>query len=216
MPSVFRRIADELDPNLVPAWASRNRRRVPTYAKRLLAVFGPWWLPRLGLSLVLVGGLVVVAAMITFAARSWVVAILVFVVGVLTTAVGSLMWSAYRMRHWLPGAPAATAPLAPPIPRRAWAWMVLAIVVSLGGLGVMMWLMVADGSPRAIVLGVGIFTGCGGTAGAVLLRQADAISSGSIGLAGWPVRRLSLLIFVAGLILAATLMAQAPMLQATR
>ncbi len=216
MPSAFRRIADELDSSYVPEWAHRGRRPVPSYAKVLLSRFGKWWLPRLGLSLVTAAALLEMAGIIIFAARSWLAGVLVFAAGILTSVAGSLMWSAYRMRHWLPGASASDAPLAPPTPRRTWAWMLFAAVAVLAGLGLMMWLIVADGSPRAIVVGGGMFMVCAGTGSAVLLRQAQAASNGELSIGGWSARRVSLVMFVTSLVLAAILLAQAPLLPATR
>ncbi len=217
MPNAFSRIADELDPAFVQDWASRYRRRVPSYAERLLAMFGPWWLPRLGLSLLLLGLVVEVASMIVFiASKSWVVATLTFFVGFLTTFAGSLMWTSYRVRHWLPGGAASSAPLAPPAARRLWPWSLLAFVVTLGGIGLMMWLISADGSPRAVALGAGLFMVCASTAAAAVVRQSDSISPGRMKFAGLPARRVSLAILIVGLVLAAALLAQAPFLPGSR
>lgn len=212
----FRRIADELDPDYVPEWARLGRRPVPGYARSLLSLFGRWLLPRLGLGLIVAGALLEVVGIIVFASRSWFPGTLVFGGGFLATVAGSLMWSAYRMRHWLPGGAASAAPLVPPIPRRGWAWMVLAMLVVLGGLGVMMWLMFVDGSLRGIFLGMGIFIVCSGTAGTVLLRQSQTASIGQVSIAGLPPRRLALILLVSSLILGASLLAQAPLMPASR
>jgi len=94
--------------------------------------------------------------------------------------------------------------------------MLFAAVAVLAGLGLMMWLIVADGSPRAIVVGGGMFMVCAGTGSAVLLRQAQAASNGELSIGGWSARRVSLVMFVTSLVLAAILLAQAPLLPATR
>jgi hypothetical protein len=216
VPSAFRRIADELDPNYVPEWALRGRRAVPSYAKLLLSLFGPWWLPRLGLSLVMAAVVLEVAGIIIFAARLLLAGIAVLGIGILTSVAGSVLWSAYRMRHWLPGAPASDAPLAPPTPRSTWAWMLLAALAILGSIGLMMWLLASNGSLRAIVLGFGIFMICSGTAGAVLIRQADSVSNGNLTFAGMRARRLSLVVFAGSIISGATLLAQTPLLPPSR
>src|SRR5438874_8535851 len=65
MPSAFRRIADEFDPSYVPDSARRGRRRVPSYTKVLLSLFGKWWVPRLGLSLVTAAALLEIAGIIS-------------------------------------------------------------------------------------------------------------------------------------------------------
>lgn len=216
MPSAFRRIADELDPTFVPEWASHNRRPVPTYAKRLLALFGPWFLPRLGLSLIVIAAAAQIAAGIMFVARGFLPATLAFLAGVLASVVGSSMWSAYRMRHWIPGAAASTAPLAAPIPRRVWVWMSLAVVVILGGLALMVWLIAADGSARAVVTGIAIFMVCASVGASVLMKQSDAVSDETVTIAGLKRPQLGVLFLVGSVILAAMLFAQVPFLPATR
>jgi hypothetical protein len=212
----LRRVADELDPDYVPDWALVARRPVPGFARRLLSIFGRWWLPRLGLGLVVGGIFIEVAAFLVLAGRAWMAGILMLAGGLLTAVAGSVMWTAYRMRHWLPDGRAAGVPLARPVPASVWAWTCLALVLTVGGVGLMMWLIVANGSARGIVVGVGLFTVCAGSAAALLLWMADSVSTGGIRYRGWSARRLSRAIFVVGLVLGAILMAQAPLLPATR
>ncbi len=215
-PGAFRRIANELDPNYVPESASQGRRPVPGYFRWLLEVFGVWWLPRVGLSLVVLGTIAEVSAMVIFAGRSYLLGILVFVLGVALGVGGSVMWGAYRARHWLPGHAASTAPLTPRVPRGVWTWMTLAAVAVFGGLGVTMWLIAADGSPRAVVAGFGFFLLCTGVAGAEMVKRADQVSTSHIRVFGFESSRLSRVFIAAGVFGAATLFVQAALLPATR
>ena len=82
MPSAFRQIADELNPDYVPQWALEHRRPVPGYAIRLSSTFGTYWLPRFGLGIQLAGSIAMIAAFVAAAAREWVVAIGLFFLAV--------------------------------------------------------------------------------------------------------------------------------------
>lgn len=215
MPSAFRRIAEELDPNYVPDWALRNRRRVPAYATRLLSIFGVRWLPRIGLVLVLAGAIGLVAGMVAFASRSWGISVLIVSASLANTIIGSLFWTSYRMRHWLPGGAGSEAPSAPPVARNTWIWMWLALGVVCGGCALTIWLMASSRSARDVVLGAGIFSICAGSAGATLIKYTERISPGSVKLLGWPAGRISLIFLVVGVFFGATLFLPLPFLPGT-
>ena len=210
--AAFRRIADELDPNHVPDWALRYRRPVPAYAAKLLSVFGLRWLPRIGLVLVLAGTAGLIAGMVAFAARAWVISGALVSVSLASTIVGSVFWTAYRMRHWLPGGAGSEAPSAPPVERSMWLWMWLAAAAAWGGCALMLWLMVSSGTARGALLGAGIFFICAGSASATFIKYTDRISPGRVKLLGWPAGRVSLIFLGAGVFLGATLLLQVPFL----
>ena len=212
MGSAFRRIADELDPNHVPNWALRTRRPVPAYATMLLSIFGLRWLPRLGLGLVLAGTIGLVAGMVAFAARSWGTAVPIVLASLAGTVTGSLFWSSYRMRHWLPGGAGSDAPLAPSVERRTWLWMWLAVAAAFGGCALMMWLTFSSGSARGVVFGAGIFSICAGSASAILIKYTERISPGSMKLLGRPAGQVSLIFLGAGILFGASLFLQLPFL----
>jgi hypothetical protein len=212
MPSAFRRIADELDPNYVPDWALRNRRPVPVYVPKLLSIFGLRWLPRLGLGLVLAGTIGLVAGMVAFASRSWGIAVLIVLLSVGCTIGGSLFWTSYRMRHWLPGGAGANAPPAPPIGSSAWVWMCLAVGAAFGGFALMIRLTFSGRSVRDVVLGAAVLSICSGIAGAAVIKFTDRISPGSMKVMGWPAGRFSLIFLGVGVFIGATLLFQLPFL----
>ena len=210
MPSAFRRIADELNPDYVPEWALRRRRPVPRYVLALLGIFGDYWLPRLGLALQLIGSLGVFITIIVFAGRQWVLAILMGAIGTVIVVMGSVMWNSYRMRHWLPAGPGSAAPMAPPVPRSVWIWSLLATVDTLTGTAVLLWLTTSNRSMRNILLGAAIFSLCVGTASAMLITQVDRISPGALTLFGWSAKRSSVVILLVSTVVAATLFLQVP------
>src|SRR5438445_13642701 len=111
MPSAFRQIADELNPDYVPEWALEHRRPVPGYATRLLSTFGTYWLPRLGLTIQLVGSIAIIAAFVAAAAREWAVAIGLVFVSVVVVSAGALMWQSYWMGHALPNGSGSSSAL---------------------------------------------------------------------------------------------------------
>src|SRR2546425_13065687 len=110
MPSAFRQIADELNPDYVPEWALEHRRPVPGYATRLLSTFGTYWLPRLGLTIQLIGPIAIIAAFVAAAAREWAVAMGPVFLSVLVVLAGALLWQSIRLRRWMPTGPGSTAP----------------------------------------------------------------------------------------------------------
>src|SRR5437868_11790587 len=173
MTSAFRRIADELNPDFVPEWALQHRRAVPRYAATLLRIAGPYWLPRLGLVLQLIGLLGVFITVIPFAERQWVLAIALGAISTVTIVVGSVMWNSYRMRHWLPAGPGSGARLAPPIARAVWIWLSLATIDLLTGTAALLWLMTSNRGIRSILLGAAIWSLCTGTANAIVITQVD-------------------------------------------
>src|SRR5207302_2692612 len=148
MPSAFRRIADELNPDYVPEWALKRRRPVPRFAPALLRIFGLYWLPRLGLALLIAGSFGLIITMVVFAGRQWALAIVFGVISILTAVLSSMMWTSYRVRHWLPGGRGSAAPMAPPVPRSVGIWLLLAMVDTLAGTGVMLWLITSNWSTR--------------------------------------------------------------------
>jgi hypothetical protein len=79
----------------------------------------------------------------------------------------------------------------------------------------MTWLMATDGSPRAIVLGAGVFALCSGAAGGTVLKQMDRLSLTSASMFGMPLARLALIFLWAGIFFAVTLFAQVPLLPPT-
>jgi hypothetical protein len=210
MPSAFRRIADELNPKYVPEWAIRQRRPVPRYSSALLRVFGQYWLPRLGLGLQLAGSLELVSTMVAFVGRQWVLSIVLGAISILTIVVGSVMWNSYRIRHWLPAGSGSAAPMATPVPRSFWVWLLLAMIDSLTGTAASLWLMTSNGSIRNILLGAAILSLCAGTASAILITQVDRISPGGLTLFGWSAKRSSVVILLAAAVFAATMLLQLP------
>lgn len=212
MGSAFRRIADELDPNHVPDWALRNRRPVPGYVAKLLSIFGLRWLPRLGLGLVVAGTVGLVAGMVAFASRSWGIAVLIVFASMASTIIGSVFWTSYRMRHWLPDGAGSDAPSAPPIATTSWIWMGLAAGAALGGCALMIWLTFSGRSTRDVVLGSAIISICAGSAGAALIKYRERISPGSVKVMGWPAGRISLVVLGVGVFFGATLLLQLPFL----
>jgi len=167
MTSAFRRIADELNPDYVPECALQRRRPVPRYVSALLKIFGDYWLPRLGLAVQLIGSLGVFITTIAFAAQEWVLAIVLGAVSTVTIVTGSVMWNSYRMRHWLPAGRGSGAPMAPPLARSVWVWLLLAMIDLLTGTAVPLWLMTSNRSVRNILLGAAILSLCAGSANAI-------------------------------------------------
>ena|SRR2546426_2039878 len=215
MPSAFRQIADELNPDYVPEWALEHRRPVPGYATRLLSTFGTYWLPRLGLTIQLIGSIAIIAAFVAAAAREWAVAMGLVFLSVVVVLAGALMWQSYRMRHWLPTGAGSTAPLTAPVrvPVGTWIWMVLALVDVLGGTALWIWILTSGHSIRAIVFGAAIFSLCAATSSAVLVKQVDGISHQKITLLGMTGRRFADVTLLVGLGFALTLFVQLPFLQ---
>jgi len=215
MPSAFRQIADELNPDYVPQWALEHRRPVPGYAIRLSSTFGTYWLPRFGLGIQLAGSIAMIAAFVAAAAREWVVAIGLFFLAVVVVIAGALMWQSYRMRHWLPTGAASTAPQTAPVtvPVSRWIWIVLALVDMLGGTAVWMWTLTSGHSIRAIVLGAATFSLCAATSSALLLKQVDGISRQKITFLGMTANKFAVVTLLVGLGFALTLFLQLPFLQ---
>jgi len=215
MPSAFRQIADELNPDYVPEWALEHRRPVPGYATRLLSTFGPYWLPRFGLTIQLVGSIAIIAALVAAAAREWAIAMGLFFLSVVVVLAGALMWQSYRMRHWLPTGAASTAPLTAPVrvPVSTWIWMVLAVVGVLGGTALWIWILTSGHSIRAIVFGAATFSLCAATSSSVLLKQVDGISRQKITFLGMTRSRFAGVTLLVGLGFALTLFLQLPFLQ---
>ncbi len=210
MPSAFRRIADELNPDFVPEWDLQRRRPVPRYVSALLEIFGDYWLPRFGLALQLIGSLGVIITIVALADPQWVLAILIGVVSMVTIVMGSVMWTSYRMRHWLPSGPGSAAPMAPPVPRSVWIWLLLSTIDLLIGLAVLLWLTTSNRSIRNMLLGAAIFSLCAGTASAMQITQVDRISPGALTLFGWSAKRSSVVILLASAVFAATMFLQLP------
>jgi hypothetical protein len=215
MPSAFRQIADELNPNYVPEWAVSHRRPVPGYATRLLATFGTYWLPRIGLTAMAAGTFAMVAAFVAAAARSWVIAVALIVVSISLVVAGSVMWQSYRMRHWLPDGAGSSAPMtaAVRVPARKRIWMSLGLIDALAGTALFIWVVTSSPGVRAMVFGAGIYALCTGTACAVLIRQLDAISGQKVRFMGMTGRRAAVVILLVGLGFAVTSFLQLPFFQ---
>lgn len=215
MPSAFRQIADELNADYVPEWALSHRRPVPGYATRLLSTFGTYWLPRIGLTGVLVALLAMVAAFVAAAARLWATAIALFLLSLLLIVAGNVMWQSYRMRHWLATGAGSAAPLTPPVrvPVKRWIWMILGLLDLLAGTALLIWIVTSSAGLRAIVFGVGIYSLCMGTSCAILIRQTDAIAGQKFSFVGMTGRRAAIGILLLGLGVAITSFLQLPFLR---
>ncbi len=214
MPSAFRQIADELNPDYVPEWALRRRRPVPGYATRLLSMFGIYWLPRVGLTIVLVALLAMVAAFVAAAARSWALAVVLFVLSVMLSIAGTTMWQSYRMRHWLSTGAGWGAPMtaAVRVPASTWIWMILGLVDALGGTVLLLWIVTSNAGVRADVFGAGIYALCAGTACALLITQVDTISGQRIRFLGMTGRRAAIVVLMVGFAFALASFLQLPFL----
>ena len=186
--------------------------RFPPTPRKLLSIFGLRWLPRLGLGLVLAGTVGLVAGMVAFASRSWGIAVLIVLASAASTIIGSLFWSSYRMRHWLPDGAGSAAPSAPAIARSTWIWMGLAAAAACGGCALMIWFAFSGRSARDVVFGAAVFSICAGSAGAALIKYTERTSPGSIKVMGWPAGRISLIVLGVGVFFGATLLLQLPFL----